>query len=103
MTTVPSPASSTPSPGDRRDVVTVFVFALAAIALIASVVAVGFGLRAIDESEGTVSAAGSSAALTEQVTLADFSIDPGSITASGRITVANEGGSAHNQIGRAHV
>jgi manganese oxidase len=79
-------------------VVTVFVFALAAIALIASVVAVGFGLRAIDESEGSVSAGGAGAALTEQVTLADFSIDPGSITAAGRITVANEGGSAHNLV-----
>jgi FtsP/CotA-like multicopper oxidase with cupredoxin domain len=78
--------------------VTVFVFALAAIALIASVVAVGFGLRAIDESEGSISAGGAGAALTEQVTLADFSIDPGSITASGRITVANEGGSGHNLV-----
>jgi uncharacterized cupredoxin-like copper-binding protein len=98
MTTVPSPVPPATSPGDRRDVVTVFVFALAAIALIASVVAVGFGLRAIDESEGRVSAGGAGAALTEQVTLADFSIDPGSITASGRITVANEGNSPHNLV-----
>jgi plastocyanin len=99
MTTELSPASSSTS-GDRRDTATVFVFALAALALIVSVAAVGFGLRAIDESKVTAgsgeSAAGSGGPVA--VTLADFKIEPKefSVAAGGTIAVTNDGATPHN-------
>src|SRR5689334_1246055 len=102
MTTLSSsPAPSAP-PADRRDLATVIVFALAAIALIASVAAVGFGLRAIDESEANVSAGGggdsASAAGPVAVTLADFKIEPKtfSVATGGTIKLTNDGASPHN-------
>lgn len=39
-----------------RDTWTLIIFAIAAVALLASVIAVGFGMRAIDESEQRASA-----------------------------------------------
>jgi manganese oxidase len=97
MTTLPSPAAPTPGE-ERRDVATLFVFVLAAIALIASVSAVGFGLRAIDESEGGSSTSGVAADATATVSLVDFGIDPSSFTApsGGSVAVSNHGGSPHN-------
>jgi uncharacterized cupredoxin-like copper-binding protein len=94
------PATDTTTSGDRRDTVTVFVFALAAIALIVSVAAVGFGLRAIDESDGKVSAGGgeSAAGGPVAVTLSDFKIEPKTITigSGGTLAVSNTGASPHN-------
>src|SRR5262245_43634331 len=84
----------------RRDGWTLLIWAFAAVALFASAVAIGFGMRAIDESrEGAASAgaagAGSAAA---PVTLTEFSISPLMITASqdGGLDITNSGTVEHN-------
>jgi len=83
----------------RRDGWTLLIWAFAAVALFASAVAIGFGMRAIDESKqggatGGAVAAGSAA----QVTLKEFSITPLMISASqsGGIDVVNSGNVEHN-------
>ena len=82
----------------RRDGWTLLIWAFAAVALFASAVAIGFGMRAIDESKqggtGAVAAAGGAA----QVTLKEFSITPLMISASqsGGIDVVNNGNVEHN-------
>jgi FtsP/CotA-like multicopper oxidase with cupredoxin domain len=49
-------------PEDGRDTATVFLFVVAALALVVSVVAIGFGIRAVDQSNGeTKVSSGSSA------------------------------------------
>lgn len=45
------PRSPRPSQGDGRDAATLLVFVLAVVALLVSVVAVGFGVRAVDDAE----------------------------------------------------
>jgi uncharacterized cupredoxin-like copper-binding protein len=85
----------------RRDGWTLMIWAFAALALFASAVAVGFGMRAIDESKdnaaGGAGAAGAGAA-TVQVSLSEFSISPLMISASqdGGIDVVNNGTVEHD-------
>lgn len=106
----PSPSSDTDRIADleeqlrrqsvRRDGWTLFIFAFAAIALLASIFGVGLGWRAIDESKDNV-AAGSGAASTgtpTAVELTEFAIAPDMIeaTAGGGLRVANTGSVAHD-------
>ena len=62
----------------RRDWWTLLIWAFAAVALFASAVAIGFGMRAIDESKdgGGDRRGGRGAAVATQVTLTEFSITP---------------------------
>ena len=91
-------------PGDsRRDGPLVIVFALAAMSLIASLVGVGLGLRAVDESKdapGTAASAdGAEAApTTVGVTLTEMAITPATVevAAGGVLEVANGGSIVHN-------
>src|SRR4029078_1682476 len=83
----------------RRDGWTLLIWAFAAVALFASAVAIGFGMRAIDESKQGGSAGGAGAAGgAAQVTLKEFSITPLMISASqsGGIDVVNSGNVEHN-------
>jgi plastocyanin len=87
----------------RRDDWTLVIFAFAAVALVAGIVAVGFGFRAIDESKRNVKvAAGSGAAATSapasaMVHLSEFKIEPAEVTvaAGGTLQVMNLGTTAH--------
>jgi len=85
----------------RRDGWLVAIFVTSALALVAAVIGVGFGARAIDESKSTLSAtdaAAVSAPSTAMVHLSEFKLDPSSVTvASGAfLSVMNEGATAHN-------
>lgn len=93
---------SRPSPGrppDRsgRDGLLIVLYALAAVALIASLVAVGLGLRAVDEAKGTetdgaVAGAGAAAA-PMAVTLTEMAITPATLEVAegGTLDVTNGG------------
>jgi FtsP/CotA-like multicopper oxidase with cupredoxin domain len=88
---------------DRRDGWTLGIFAFAAIALIASVVGIGFGVRAIHESKGSVKAAGVAAASAPRsalVHLSEFKIEPATISVAtdGELEVMNMGTTAHNLV-----
>ena len=81
-----------------NDNLLVLTVGLALLALIVGVVAVGFSMRAIDESK-TVEAASSGAGVvaTPEVSLTEFKITPASITvAGGSIDVKNDGATPHN-------
>jgi uncharacterized cupredoxin-like copper-binding protein len=81
----------------RRDGWTLLIWGFAAVALFASVIAVGFGMRAIDESnDGATTAGGATTAA--QVTLTEFSITPDMISASqsGGIDITNTGTVEHD-------
>lgn len=87
-----------------RDAWTMTILALAAVALIASVVAVGFGMRAIDEADGAAGAAGSGVAgvapLVLEVELGDLFVRPSSVeVAAGTeliVRVTNIGAMPHD-------
>ncbi len=110
----PTPASTPSEPGatpvdidsleslvkarqTRRDGWTLLIWAFAAVALFASAVAIGFGMRAIDESKQNT-AGGAPAAGAAQVSLTEFSISPAMITASqaGGLDIVNSGSVEHN-------
>jgi manganese oxidase len=84
----------------RRDWWTLLIWAFAAVALFASAIAIGFGMRAIDESNDGESAAagGVGAAGATQVTLTEFSITPEMISASqsGALDIVNTGTVEHD-------
>ncbi len=83
----------------RRDGWTLMIWAFAAVALFASAVSVGFGMRAIDEAKSSAAAGALAAgAGGTQVTLTEFSISPEMITASqaGGVDVVNNGTVEHN-------
>ncbi len=86
-----------------RDGWTLTIFAVAAVALIASVIAVGFGLRAIDESAGGEAGAGGGAGavpLVVDVELGDLYVRPSSVeVAAGTeliVRVTNRGAMPHD-------
>ena len=87
--------------GDRRnrDALLVTVYVLAAIALVASVVAVGLGLRAVDEADDRV-AGGTQPATPSTVTatLADtgIALSGAEVAAGGVVDVVNGGSVTHN-------
>jgi uncharacterized cupredoxin-like copper-binding protein len=96
----------------RRDGWTIVMFGVAAGALMLSVIAVGFGVRAIDESKAHAQAAAPAAALAtapapppplalKAVTLADMSVVPSStVVPSGSytVTITNGGKIAHELL-----
>src|SRR5687768_1790436 len=83
----------------ERDVALVYVFILAVVALLVSVTAIGFGLRAADESSpggGEVSAG--SGTSTAEASLTELAIAPETLSGpvGGSIRVTNDGASPHN-------
>ena len=97
------PPARPTSDGARRDGLLIVVYALAAAALIASVVAVGLGLRAVDESKasngGAATATGGAPASVE-VSLNDMAITPADVQVAGggSLEVSNTGAMAHNLV-----
>jgi nitrite reductase (NO-forming) len=90
---------------NRRDAWIVFTVVFAAIAMLVAVIAVGFGSRAIDDSErrvktsGTAApAAGHTAPTTATVHLSEFKIEPKDVTVAQGATlqVVNAGTMPHN-------
>ena len=87
-----------------RDTVAVSVFIVSAIALIAAVVGIGLGWRAVDESKANRAAGGTAATderpppSTVNVNLGDFSIKPSEIRVAegGTLNVTNIGAEPHN-------
>lgn len=104
--TDPIPATDPPRPDDvasgaaRRDTWTVAVVVLAALALVASIVGVGLGARAVDESKRTVAATdgGDEAPATVGVEVSEFAIAPADIVAEtgGTLRVTNAGTATHD-------
>ncbi|HET7489926.1 MAG TPA: multicopper oxidase domain-containing protein [Acidimicrobiales bacterium] len=87
--------------GGGRDNLLVGVYALAAMAVIASLVAVGLGVRAIDEAgkKGTVAAAAKETTpSTGIVVLSDLKITPAalSVAQGGKLEVTNNGAIQHD-------
>lgn len=80
-----------------RDSSTLIIFALAALALLASMVGIGFGMRAIDESKNNVAAGGGGGG-TVEADLSEFAIDLSSdqVATAGDMTVRNNGTTVHN-------
>ena len=74
------------------------IWAFAAVALFASAVAIGFGMRAIDESKDNTATGTAGAGAGAPVTLTEFSITPLMITASqdGGLDITNTGTVEHN-------
>jgi FtsP/CotA-like multicopper oxidase with cupredoxin domain len=72
----------------------VFAIAIAGMAAVVAIIAMGLGVRAVDEAE----AAGGAAPATVTATLAEFSIspDPLVVEAGGRLQVDNAGAAVHN-------
>ncbi|HEX6425998.1 MAG TPA: multicopper oxidase domain-containing protein, partial [Acidimicrobiales bacterium] len=85
-----------------RDTSTVVIAAVAALALLASLVGVGFGMRAIDESGGAPAGAGGAAGGSQvvEVELGDLFVRPSSIeVAAGTeliVEVTNNGAMPHD-------
>ncbi len=83
-----------------RDGWTVVMFGVAISALLASFIAVGFGLRAIDESKGQVSAGGSAETVTVDISMREFAFEPNSIEVPAGaelvINVTNDGEMTHD-------
>lgn len=84
----------------RRDGWLVGSMVVACIALVAAVIGVGFGARAIDESKQSVnaSATGDSAPISAMVHLSEFAIEPNEVTVAvgGSLSVMNSGSVEHN-------
>jgi FtsP/CotA-like multicopper oxidase with cupredoxin domain len=78
-----------------RDTWSVAIFGVAVLALVVSVVGVGFGMRAIDESKSGASGEGGASV---EANLSEFAIElsSGTIAAGGTITVRNGGTMVHN-------
>ncbi len=84
-------------PESRRDNLFVISIVVAAFALLAAVVGVAFGMRAIDESDDAVAAtAGGEAGATVPVSLTEFEISPASVASGGSLHVTNDGSGPHN-------
>ncbi|HEX6420491.1 MAG TPA: multicopper oxidase domain-containing protein, partial [Acidimicrobiales bacterium] len=86
-----------------RDAATIIVFAVAAVALVAGLVGVGFGLRAIDEDGGAAPAAGGAAGGGSQVVdveLGDLFVRPSSVEVPAGteliVKVTNNGAMPHD-------
>lgn len=84
-----------------RDSWTIIIFALAAFALLASVVGVGIGIRAIDESKANASGgAGAGSPQTLEVELGDLFVKPNSVEVTAGteliVKVTNTGAVAHD-------
>ena len=82
----------------ERDVAIVYVFILAVVALLVSVTAIGFGLRADDESSGGGEVSAGAGGATAEARLTELEIAPEKLSgaAGGTIRVTNDGASPHN-------
>jgi manganese oxidase len=78
-----------------KDGLTVIALCAAVFAVVAAVIGVGFGMRAIDESE-SVSSGGDAEGASAPVSLAEFSVSPALVPAGGSLHVTNDGSVAHN-------
>ena len=103
----PPPLDSAPPPTgpDRgtRDGLLIFVFGLAALALLAGVIATGLALRAEQEAEragtgATSEAGGQAAPASVPVVLSDFAIRPerATVAQGGALQLTNNGAGAHD-------
>ena len=81
----------------RRDGWTLFIFVFSAVALVASIAGVGFGMRAIDESKDNGSGAAGASTSTE-VELSEFAVSPAPLeaTTSGGLRITNGGSVPHD-------
>ena len=79
----------------RRDAWTVTIFGFSALALIASLVGVGFSLRSLDEAK---LAAGGGGSKVVEAELSEFAVElsSDSIEPDGSVTVRNTGSAVHN-------
>ena len=87
----------------RRDGWTLFIFGFAAVALLMSVVAIGFSTRAVGQTKTRPAAGGPSAAPAGEaaavtVRLSEFALTPSTVTAAAGSTlkVTNSGSTPHN-------
>ena len=86
-----------PDDTSTRDSLFAISIAVALLALLGAVVAVGLGWRAIDESEANASSAGSGEGGGQvEVSLTEFAITPASVGTGGSLQVVNDGAVAHN-------
>lgn len=88
-------AEAIPPGSSSRDNLLVVTLFVASLALVAAVIGVGFGWRAIDESKGDVSTSGVAAA-PAMVSMSEFKIAAASIGAGGSLHVMNDGSAEHN-------
>ncbi|MEA2971688.1 MAG: hypothetical protein QOG82_146 [Actinomycetota bacterium] len=88
------------NPTSRRDGLSTFSVGLAAMALLTAMVAVGFGVRAIDENGTQVDAGANSstAPATASVDLTEFKITDASVAVGGSLHVTNAGSTGHNMV-----
>lgn len=90
----------TPQEPNKRDNLFAIAVGVSLTALLIAVIGLGFGLRAIDQSEAKSVAGGSAggAAETIDVSLTEFSIDDVSVAAGGMLRVNNAGSVPHNLL-----
>ena len=81
-----------------RDSLFVISLSVAMVAVLVAVIAVGFGLRAIDESNDEVVAAGSGGTETAAASLTEFAITADSVPVGGALRVTNDGTTTHNLV-----
>lgn len=79
-----------------RDSWIVATFGVACLAVIVAAVSIGFGLRVMDESDGTTVASSSGVPASVMVHLSEFAIDEATVAVGGNLEVMNEGSVAHN-------
>lgn len=101
MTTVTGTEREYSPAQQRRDSWLVATFGLACIAVVAAVVSIGVGARALDESKKVnagESTGGAGAPSSVMVHLSEFALDPAEATVAvgGTLQVMNEGTVAHN-------
>jgi manganese oxidase len=81
----------------RRDNLFVIAMSVAVLAMVVAVVGVGFGLRAIDESSGSVTAGGG-APSSAPVSLTEFAISEATVAVGGSLEVSNDGAMVHDLV-----
>ncbi|OWY63122.1 hypothetical protein B7486_54800 [cyanobacterium TDX16] len=90
--------SEAPEGPSLKEGLPVISIAVASVALLAAVLGVGFGMRAIDESGSGGSDDGGGEAATASVPLTEFAIPATTVAAGGSLHVTNDGSVAHNLV-----
>ncbi len=86
-----------PDDTGRRDGLFAIAIVVSLLAMVAAVVAVGMGWRAIDESQAVGAGGGDGGSSSEAtVSLSEFAITPASVGMGGSLKVTNTGTVAHN-------
>jgi FtsP/CotA-like multicopper oxidase with cupredoxin domain len=94
-TTLDAPAPEDTS--SSRDGLFAISIAVALLAMLGAVIAVGLGWRAIDESDSAGTTGGGGGAASEaMVMLSEFSITPATVGTGGTVKAMNDGAVAHN-------